>query len=195
MYKYIKVTNTNIKEDFMKKYILVLVALVMFLTGCVIGDATPSDEVRDFLNRYKENDTVIVNELNDYLSNTDYTEDQRKDYKDVYLRQYSNLEYDIKDEVINGDKAVVTVQIKVFDYYKTNTTVDDYFVTNNNEFVLEDGLVDNDKMFNYRLNKLLSTTNTVEYTMEINLTKVDGNWEVQALSQDDLNKLHGVFEY
>ena len=50
-------------------------------------------------------------------------------------------------------------------------------------------------MFNYRLNKLLSTTNTVEYTMEINLTKVDGNWEVQALSQDDLNKLHGVFEY
>ena len=179
----------------MKKYILVLVALVMFLTGCVIGDAKPSDEVRDFLNRYKENDTVIVNELNDYLSNTDYTEDQRKDYKDVYLRQYSNLEYDIKDEVINGDKAVVTVQIKVFDYYKTNTTVDDYFVTNNNEFVLEDGLVDNDKMFNYRLNKLLSTTNTVEYTMEINLTKVDGNWEVQALSQDDLNKLHGVFEY
>ena len=118
----------------MKKYILVLVALVMFLTGCVIGDATPSDEVRDFLNRYKENDTVIVNELNDYLSNTDYTEDQRKDYKDVYLRQYSNLEYDIKDEVINGDKATVTVQIKVFDYYKTNTTVDDYFVTNNNEF-------------------------------------------------------------
>ena len=122
----------------MKKIIVVLVLMVMFMTGCSLASNTPSDRVREFLDRYKNNDTVVINELNEYLDSENYDQDTKDKYREVYLRQYTNLNYDIKDETINGDEAVVEVQVTVFDYYKTNTLSGDYFIANQTEFYFLD---------------------------------------------------------
>ena len=179
----------------MKKYIIVIALLMVVLTGCALSEVTPTDAVRSYLDRYKNNETVVVNELNEYLSTEDMNDDVRDNYRKVYLRQYSNMKYEIKDETINGDKAVVTVQVTVFDYFKANNDSDAYYAANESEFILENGDIDVSKFVAYKINKLTETTDTVTYTMDINLVKVDGDWEVQPLSMDDLNKLHGVYEY
>lgn len=179
----------------MKKIFLVIVGALIVATGCTMLSNKPSDAVSRFLNKYKNNDTVVVNELNEYLSTEDLSEEAMEDYREIYLRQYSNMKYEIKDEEINGDEAEVDVQITVFDYYKTNALAGDYFTANQADFINDDGDVDLTKYLAYKINKLLDTTDTVDYTLEIKLQKIDNEWEVQPLSLDDLNKLHGTYEY
>lgn len=179
----------------MKRFVIVLVAIVLFMTGCALMADTPSNAVKEYLNRYRDNDTVVVNELNEYLNTEDMDDDTKEEYRKVYLRQYSNLKYDIKDETVNGDEATVEVQITVFDYYKTNSLSGDYYTANSQEFLDDNGDLDLTKYVSYKIDRLVETTDTVDYTLTINLAKVDGDWEVQPLSLDDLNKLHGTYEY
>lgn len=179
----------------MKKIWVLIVLSCFILTGCSLMGG-PKKTVEKFLNKYRNNDTVVVNELNDYLSTQDLTEDEIKDYREIYLRQYSNLDYTIKDVEVDGDKAIAKVQIAVFDYYKTNKTAGDYFTANQADFVDPDGDIDFGKYFNYKMKQLLDTTDKVEYTLELNLTKNDkGEWDIDPLSNEQLTKLHGTYEY
>lgn len=179
----------------MKKLLVLLIIPIIFLTGCMMQN-TPSDATKEFLSKYKNNDSEVVEELNEYLSTQDLDESELEDYREIYLRQYSNLSYKIKSEVINGDKSVVSVEITVFDYYKSNKDVGDYFTANQADFVNDDGDVDFTKYFAYKIQMLLETTDKVTYTIDINLTKnSNGNWEVQELTNEELSKLHGTYEY
>lgn len=179
----------------MKKIWLLIVLSCFILTGCSLMGG-PKKATEKFLNKYRNNDTVVVNELNEYLSTQDLTEDELKDYREIYLRQYSNLDYKIKDVEVDGDKAIVKVQIAVFDYYKANKTAGDYFTANQADFVDPDGDIDFSKYFNYKMKKLLDTTDKVEYTLDLNLTKNDnGEWDIDPLSTEQLTKLHGTYEY
>lgn len=182
----------------MKKFLLLLIVLIGMIatTGCSLMSKTPSDAVTKYLNKYKNNETVVINELNEFLDQDEELDDETKEeYREIYLRQYSNMKYEIKDETINGDTAEVKVQITVFDYYKTNIASGDYFTANQADFIDEDGDVDLTKYIAYKINKLLDTTDTVDYTLNITLQKVDNEWEVNPLSNDDLNKIHGTYEY
>ena len=49
---------------------------------------------------------------------------------------------------------------------------------------------------NYKLDKMKKTTDTVEYNIIFNVTKDDkGNYKVIDLSNSDLEKIHGVYNY
>ena len=61
-------------------------------------------------------------------------ETQKGTYTDIMKKQYEDLTYDIKDEVINGDTATVTAEIEVYDYYKINQDAQTYYNNNPNEF-------------------------------------------------------------
>lgn len=182
----------------MKKVILLLVALMIMvsMSGCTLMEKTPSDVVSKFLDKYKNNETVVINELNEFLdTQEDLDEESKEDYREIYLRQYSNMKYEIKDETVDGDNAEVKVQITVFDYYKTNIASGDYFTANQADFIDDDGDIDLSKYVAYKINKLLDTTDTVDYTLNITLQKVDDEWEVNPLSSEDLSKIHGTYEY
>lgn len=179
----------------MKKVFVLLLVSIMCLTGCALLSSSPKDEVSKFFNKYKNNDQVVINELNDFLAGEDLDDETLEDYREIYLRQYSNMDYVIKDELIDGDKATVEVQITVFDYYKTNKLAGDYFTANQADFIDEDGDIDLTKYLAYKLNKLLDTTDTVNYTLTLNLNKTDDNWEIEPLTTEQLTKLHGTYEY
>lgn len=178
-----------------KKLIGVLILTLVLLTGCSLMKKTPKDAVAKFLNNYKNNDTAVVNELNDYLATEDLDQDTLEDYREIYLRQYSNMKYEIKEEKIDGDKATVEVQITVYDYYKTNLESGNYFTANQADFINDKGDVDFAKYITYKINKLLDTTDTVNYTLTLNLNKVDNDWEIEPLTTEQLTKLHGTYEY
>lgn len=179
----------------MKKYLFLLITSILLLTGCAFLGNGPKDEVAKFLNNYKNNSETVVNELNDYLNEQNLDEDTLEDYRELYLRQYSNLKYQIKDQKIDGNNAVVDVQITVYDYYKTDKLTGDYFTANQADFVDEDGDVDFSKYFTYKVKKLLDTTDTVDYTLSLNLKKNDNKWEIEPLTNEELMKLHGTYEY
>ena len=102
----------------MKKKISIfsLLLLVTMLFGCTMGN-TPKAKVETLLNRYQSKDNSIVGELDDYLKTLTIDDKNYDDYKNVYLKQYENMKYVIKDEKIDGDNATVVAQIDVYDYY------------------------------------------------------------------------------
>ena len=120
----------------MKKFILCFscILAVVLLSGCSM-DNTPTKKVENFLDSYKNHDEGVLTQLDDMISTDGLMNDEQKGtYTDIMKRQYSDLTYEIKDEVIDGDTATVTAEIEVYDYYKINQEAETYYHENPNEF-------------------------------------------------------------
>lgn len=167
--------------------------LLLMTTACSLGN-TPTSAVERLLAKYNNQDEEIVVELDDYINDSDLTDDQNSKYKSVYLRQFKDMKYEIKEETIDGDNATVTAQITVYDYYTVDKEANDYLQANPDEFKTN-GEYDESLFTDYKLSKLEETNNTVDYTIEFNLTKVDDNWEINDLTTEQLEKIHGVYQY
>lgn len=176
-----------------KLSIFSLLLIVMLLFGCSMGN-TPTAKVESLLNKYQSKSDVIVSELDDYLKTLTIDDNNYDDYKNVYLKQYADLTYEIKDEKIDGDNASVTTQIDVYDYYKVEKDVNSYIAANPTEFA-ENGTYSAIKGLKYKIEKLNSAKDRVTYTVTFNLTKVDDKWTVDTLSNEDLEKIHGTYAH
>ena len=178
----------------MKKKILMIFSLLL-ITGCLFGCgnvSTPKKKVETMLASYQNNSESIITELNDYIKTLTSDDSTFETYKKVYLRQYQDLTYEIKDEVIDGDNATVTAQIEVYDYYKVNNTVNNYISANPNEFN-NNGVYDTNKGLLYRISELSKSKDRITYTLTINLTKVNNEWTIDNLTNEDLEKIHGTY--
>ena len=165
-----------------KKFTFLAICLIVLLTAaCSLGN-TPTSSVERLLSKYNTNDEEIVIELDDYINSSELTDDQAKEYKDIYLKQFKDMKYEIKNEKIDGDNATVTAQITVYDYYNAEKEANDYLNDHQDEFKKND-------VYATDVNK------TVDYTIDFQLTKVDGKWEVNDLSNEQLEKIHGVYAY
>lgn len=178
----------------MKKKILLIVLSILFLTGCMMSN-TPTSKVEALLNKYNSNDEAIVSELKDYLDGKELSKDLKEKYQEVYLKQFSDLKYEVKDEVIDGDNAVVTAQVTVYDFYKTEMNSNNYLTEHRDEFYNDEGIYDKEKFEKYKLDELEKTNEKIDYTIDFNLKKVDGEWTVDNLTQEQLEKIHGVYAY
>ena len=222
----------------MKKIIVAL--MVIFLSACTLGKAvTPRQKVSEFLDKYKNQNTDVVSQLDETIK-TDITDQKQRDrYKTLMLNQYKNMEYEIKDEIIEDDNAVVEVEITVYDYASalknSNTYLNEHLdefkkdskqtineVENAAEGVKEgikdaaegaknaadtvkdkvnetkDNLTtttdyDESKYMDYKLSEMEKVTDKVKYTIEFTLTKTNGEWQLDALSNSDIEKLHGIY--
>ena len=103
--------------------------------------------------------------------------------------------FEIKDEVVDGDTATVTVEIEVTDYSKSLSDAEDYLNNNKAEFNDENDEYDESLFTTYRLDRLKESTDKVKYTLNIYLTKVDDEWQIDDLSETDRMKINGMYEY
>ena len=120
----------------MKKILLCFscIIAIVLLSGCSM-DNTPTKKVENFLDNYKNQDETVLTQLKEMVdSDTLMDETQKITYSDIMKKQYKDLTYDIKDEVIDGDTATVTAEIEVYDYYKINQDAQTYYNNNPNEF-------------------------------------------------------------
>ena len=179
----------------MKKKISIfsLLLLVTMLFGCTMGN-TPKAKVETLLNRYQSKDTSVIGELDDYLKTLTIDDTNYDDYKNVYLKQYENMKYEIKDEKIDGDNATVVTQIDVYDYYKVEQDVNNYIAENPSEFA-DKGIYNQEKALKYKIDKLNTAKDRVQYTIPFNLTKVNDKWTIDTLSTEDLEKIHGTYAH
>ena len=181
----------------MKKIYLIIGLIIMICaTGCTLGMGnTPTAKVEELLNRYNTNNDIVKGELGDYLNSLTIDEANIEGYHEIYLRQYTDLTYEIKDERIDGDKATVTVQIKVYDYYSAENTISNHISTNQRDFYSEDDVYDPIKAMTYRIEELGKVKDKIEYSIYFTLTKVDNEWMVDNLTNEQLEKIHGMYAH
>lgn len=170
------------------------ICLIMLLTcACSMGN-TPTSAVERVLSKYNTNDEEILVELDDYVNESSLTDEQSEKYKNVYLKQFKDMKYEIKEETIDGDTATVTAQITVYDYYSAEKKANEYLTNNPDEFKTDD-VYDESLFTDYKLKQLENVNETVDYTIDFTLTKVDNEWVVNDLTNEQLEKIHGVYAY
>ena len=184
----------------MKKITSFLIGLVL-VTGCSCMNTkltmeTPTKKVEKFLSNYQTLDEDVLKQLDEAVSKeTEFTEEQKNEYKELMKKHYKNMKYEIKDEVIDGDHATVTVEIEVTDYSKIMVDADSYLNEHQDEFNNTDGVYDVSLFTKYRLDKLKEAKDTVKYTLDLTLTKVDDEWILDTISDTDESKIHGMYIY
>ncbi len=181
----------------MKKVITVLVGILL-LTGC--GNKmfnTPTKKVEAYFSNYQSLDKAVLSQLDKVVAEEEkFNTKQRESYRDLMKKHYRNLTYDIKDEKIDGDTATVTVEIEVTDYSKVLEKAEQYLKDNAEKFKDEvTGDYDESAYMDYRIEQLKKADEKVKYTLEMTLTKVDGEWTLDNPSDADLSKIHGTYRY
>lgn len=162
----------------MKKIIYVLI-IILFITGCNLGN-TPTAKTEDLLIKYQSLDKSIKINYNDLINNNNISNNYKEDYANLIKNQYEKLSYEVKEEVIDGDNATVTVELEVLDYkdvfsnYNLNITSDEY----------------NEKL----VKELKKVRKKITYTVDFTLTKNGKDkWELDELTDEQKNKLLGIY--
>ncbi|MDD3453377.1 MAG: hypothetical protein PHN42_03820 [Bacilli bacterium] len=180
------------------KKILVILSIAVLITGCGVKNImnTPTKKVEMFFENYQTLNDDVMSQLNTTVDNEErFNEQQKEDYKSLMKRHYQNLTYEIKDEVIDGDTATVTVEINVFDYSKAMKESDVYLQNNKNEFLDENQNYDEKLFMTYQLNKLIEVKDKVKFTLELTLSKINDEWKIDDISDENQQKINGIFNY
>lgn len=177
-----------------KKYVTILLLLILFLTGCNDMMNTPTKRVEEYLGKYQTHDKEVLTQLNNVVTKDETlkTDEHRKKYTELMKKQYQNLSYKIKDETINGESATVTVEIEVFDYYSASYKATKYIGSHQEEFT-KDNKTDEIKVMTYKLDQMMRTMDKVKYTVEFNLTKKENKWTMDNVSSATKEKIQGMY--
>lgn len=171
----------------MKKFLLSLLVLFV-MVGCDNVGNTPTKKVENYLHKYQTLDKDVLSDLDNTLAlDNTITEEERDNYRDFMKKHYQDLEYEIKNETINGNSANVEVEVTVRDYSNVVRDANNYKNENPDQF--------NDQLSfsNYRLEQLKQVEEKITYTITFTLTKQDEKWILDQPSNADLNKINGLY--
>ena len=168
----------------MKKIISVFIFLIL-LVGCTLSN-NPTSKVEDLLNKYQTLDKEIEEDIDEVLAGETLTIEQRDRYKKLLEKQYKNLSYEVKNERIDGDTAIITVEIEAINYKKSiNETISYY--RENNDYTIEE-------YNNRKLDNLEKENEKVVYTIDFEVNKdKDDNWKLTSLSNETIKKIQGMY--
>ena len=152
------------------------------LVGCTMGNS-PTSRVEDLFTKYQKLDEDISMGIDNVVNQQDLTKDHKERYRKLLERQYKNLSYEIKDELIDGDNATVLVEIEVVDYKKAIS-----------DLTFDSDNYTKESYDEEKLGRLEKTQDKVKYTREVKVRKDnDGNWKVEALTPEQIKKIQGMY--
>ena len=176
---------------------------------------TPTSKVEEFLGKYQKMDDDVSVQLDEVLSKDDtMTAEQKDKYRSILEKQYQNLSYKIENEEINGEEATVDVEIEVLDYATIIRDAKKYYEEHkeeiessnekeqsDNDNLLEDAVegseeaIENSAAYiDYKLKELQNVSDTTTYNITFYLIKKNGEWQLQNITDLDLQKIHGLYE-
>ena len=177
----------------MKKVLLVIMGL--FLTvGCSCSNDLAADAVEKYLDNYKALSDSVLTDIDDLIEREELNDKEKDAYKEVLKRQYRDLNYTILNEDYDGDTAIVSAKITVYDLYKSTKEANDYLNSNPDEF-LSNGSYDKEKFLDYKLDLMQKEEDTISYTITFKTIKVSGKWQVEQPNDTTLEKIHGIYNY
>ena len=144
---------------------------------------TPTSRVEELFMKYQKLDNDITSGIENVLEEQNLTETHKERYRKLLEKQYKNLSYEIKDEIIDGNTATVVVEIEVMDYKGTI-----------NDLTFDSSLYTKESFDEEKLNRLEGASNKVTYTIELTLTKdEEGSWRLDALTNEQIKKIQGMY--
>ncbi len=176
----------------MRKLLVLFTVLLIFI-GCKNMSETPTKKVEDLLMKYQKLDEKVLGSLDYTIETNSFNEEQKERYREIIRNQYKNLTYEIKGEKLDGDKASVDILIEVFDYSDVSSVASEFFKLNQDYFLDENGIVDNSKYTDYKLDLMEKEKKKIKYTITINLTRKDDEWSIDEIDQVTLQKIHGIY--
>lgn len=175
----------------MKKVIVIVI--VLLISGCS-SNIMAKDVVKDYLDGYINLSKDVKNSLDKTIKENKEFNDINKDmYKKILLKQYKDLKYVILNEEYDGDKALITVNINVYDLNKAEENAEDYLSTNLKEFYDDKNKFDNQKYIDFKLNLMYDASERIDYTVVFFLNRVNKKWVLEQPTDEDLEKIHGIY--
>lgn len=178
----------------MKKIIIFL--LPFFLFGCDqskdLGN-TPIKKVEEYLSKVQVADESIMQNISLHDEYT-YDIEEKKRYMDILGKHFGNMTYEIKDETIDGDKAVVEVEINVMDVSKVLDQVERDKKEKAEKFRDDEGNFDYTIFKKYQLDALEYGKERVTYTLTFDVKKKNKEWILEPLSSEEKDKLIGFYK-
>lgn len=171
----------------MTKFFRIILPLffLIFITGCDLGN-TPTSKVEDLMSKYQMLDNDIRNGIDNVLDNSEMSVEQEDRYRKILEKQYKNLTYDVKEESIDGDVATIRTEIEVIDYRKVVDRVENEYI-GSSEYGTS-------KYIDYKLDELEKAKERVVYTINFTCIKdEDGNWNLDNLTNLDMQKIQGMY--
>ena len=165
-----------------KLLLFALPILFIALVGCEMAN-TPTSKVENLFTKYQKLDNDIDNGIDNILNEQNMSDSQKERYRKILEKQYKNLTYQIKDEQVDGDIALVTVEIEVLDL---KNSIDN--------LVFDTTVYTKQAYDEEKLNRLESVKNKVKYTMELTVEKDEqGTWKIKNLTNDKIKKIQGMY--
>lgn len=166
----------------MKKKLLFLVVPVLFLVACTMAN-TPTSKVEELFSKYQKVDSEIDREITTILNEQNLSESQKDRYRKVLEKQYKNLTYQIREEIIDGNNATVNVEIEVLDLKKAIDNL-----------MFDSSIYTKETYDDEKLNRLESAKEKVKYSLQLTLIKLeDGTWYLNALTNEEIKKIQGMY--
>ena len=151
----------------------------LFLVGCDLAN-TPTAQVEEYLSKYQRLDNEISLDESFLIEEKDLDVSLKTKYQELLKKQYRNLSYEIKEEIIDGDNATVTTSIEVIDYKDilNKYSKNEYTTEKYHELIIKD---------------LKDAKNKVTYTIDFTLTKDNkDNWHIDNLTNEIKEKMLGI---
>ena len=178
----------------MKKILIPLFITIIFIIGCENTMNTPTNKVESFLGKYQKMDTSVLEELNNVIQeDNSMTKEQKEEYQKLLEKQYQNLSYKIKNEEVEKEKATVEVEIEVLDYKTSIDKSKKYYEEHIDEFKNDKEETDKKTYIEYKLDELKKVNTKTKYEITFNLTKENGIWNIDNLTEIDRKKIHGLY--
>jgi len=178
------------------KKILTILILILLISGCGDISNTPIKQVEGFFNKYQILDQDVLNDLDDVIeSRGNFSEENKQKYREIIKKQYKNLTYQIKEEIVNAYVATVITEITVLDFSKILAEAQNHKQDNPEMFFDANGEYDEQLYYSYVISKIEQAEDKVKYTLEINLSKIDDKWKIDAIDSDTEDKILGVYQY
>lgn len=176
----------------MKKIIIVI--MVSILCACnMIG--TPTMKVQEYLNDFNNLNEDVTKDMESKIMDENLSSDNKDIYREILKRQYKDLKYEIVEEKIEENTAKVKVKITTYDLYNTTLETENYMIENQESFLNEENIFDEERYMKYKLDEMLKTKNTITHDITFNLTKVNDEWEINNIDRETLEKIHGLYDY
>lgn len=178
----------------MKK--IIILTILLLVSGCSMLDIgnTPTKKVEEYLNKYQILEESVLNNIDNVIRRKDKLDNNEKDYREIIKRQYKDLQYEIKEEKIDGDEAIVTTEITVYDLTKIIKEAEQTKKDNIKEFYENEKY--NEELYKkFLINKLKNTKERITYTVEFKIHKQENKWILNSLNEITEDKILGIYNY
>lgn len=177
----------------MKKLLIVLLS-IFILCGCKNTNSAVNI-VKEYLDDFKNLSVSVEKEIDRVIyKSDDLSLDQKKLYKKIFIKQYQSLNYDILSEEYDNNKALIKVNINVFDLNKSEEKALEYLSDHLSEFYDENNIFDNVKYTTYKLGLMYDASDKIDYEIVFFLKHKNNKWVLEEPTENDLEKIHGIYK-